>query len=141
MVCPCLGSQRAGLIIPIDSVLDSLPVPPAAPRVTSGDYPEGDSCGTMCFREIDDDSKVTRPSHRLPQYSQGRQEASVEWVEPDIDELRCILEIIPDTLPCGLAKLVRKPCREVLCATPSASSIFAERQTGVHSTTDTHSRR
>jgi hypothetical protein len=35
------------------------------------------------------------------------------WEDPEIDELRCILDIIPDTVPCGLAKLVRKPCREV----------------------------
>ncbi|KAI9462879.1 hypothetical protein BJY52DRAFT_1255768 [Lactarius psammicola] len=57
----------------------------------------GEPCGSMCFRGIDDTFG----------------EASVEWVEPDIDELRCILEIIPDTTPCGLAILVRKPCREV----------------------------
>jgi histone-lysine N-methyltransferase EZH2 len=78
-------------------VMQFLPVPQTAPRVTSDDYPDGESCGSMCFREIDDTSG----------------ESSVEWVEQDIDELRCILEIIPDTLPCGLAKLVRKPCREV----------------------------
>jgi hypothetical protein len=37
----------------------------------------------------------------------------VEWGDAEIDELLCILEIIPDTIPCGLAKLVRRPCREV----------------------------
>lgn len=35
------------------------------------------------------------------------------WEDPVIDELRCILDIIPDTIPCGLATLVRRPCREV----------------------------
>ncbi|KAH9025966.1 hypothetical protein EDB85DRAFT_1981141 [Lactarius pseudohatsudake] len=76
---------------------DFPPVPPTTPRVTSDDYPEGESCGSMCFREIDDIFG----------------EDSVEWVESDIDELQCVLEVIPDTLPCGLAILVRKPCREV----------------------------
>ncbi|KAH9047475.1 hypothetical protein EDB83DRAFT_1463014 [Lactarius deliciosus] len=33
---------------------DFPPVPPTTPRVTSDDYPEGESCGSMCFREIDD---------------------------------------------------------------------------------------
>ncbi|KAF8268570.1 hypothetical protein EI94DRAFT_1800296 [Lactarius quietus] len=64
-------------------VLDSLPVPPTAPRVTSDEYPKGDSCGSMCFRDIDDTFMGV----------------SVEWVEPEIKELKCILEIIPDTLP------------------------------------------
>ncbi|KAI9444046.1 hypothetical protein H4582DRAFT_2095391 [Lactarius indigo] len=76
---------------------DFPPVPPTAPRVTSDDYPEGESCGSMCFREIDDTFG----------------EDNVEWMESDVDELQCILEVIPDTLPCGLAILVRKPCREV----------------------------
>lgn len=35
------------------------------------------------------------------------------WGDSEIDELLCILNIIPDTIPCGLAKLVRRPCREV----------------------------
>ena len=35
------------------------------------------------------------------------------WGDPEIKELSCILDIIPDTIPCGLAKLVRRPCREV----------------------------
>ncbi|KAH9954772.1 hypothetical protein BC827DRAFT_1241027 [Russula dissimulans] len=73
------------------------PVPPAVPRVASDDYPEGSSCENMCFREID----------------ATFQEDSVEWRDSELDELRCILEIIPDTVPCGLAKLVRRPCREV----------------------------
>ncbi|KAH9164584.1 hypothetical protein EDB89DRAFT_2016838 [Lactarius sanguifluus] len=73
------------------------PVPPTAPRVTSDDYPEGKPCGSMCFREIDDTFR----------------EDSVEWVESDVDDLQCTLEVIPDTIPCGLAILVRKPCREV----------------------------
>ncbi|KAH9965545.1 hypothetical protein BGW80DRAFT_756075 [Lactifluus volemus] len=72
-------------------------VPPAIPRVASNDYPNGESCGAMCFREMDETF----------------QEDSILWGDPDVDELLCILEIIPDTLPCGLAKLVRKPCREV----------------------------
>ncbi|KAH9059794.1 hypothetical protein EDB87DRAFT_1809770 [Lactarius vividus] len=76
---------------------DFPPVPPILPRVTSDDYPEGESCGSMCFREIDDTFG----------------EDSVEWMESDVDDLQCILEVIPDTLPCGLAILVRKPCREV----------------------------
>ena len=57
-------------------------------------------------------------------------------MELDIDELKCILEIIPDTLPCGLAKLVRNPCREVLCATKTiffscslnAKKVYIQRQ-------------
>ncbi|KAI0259724.1 hypothetical protein BC834DRAFT_604325 [Gloeopeniophorella convolvens] len=73
------------------------PIPPAVPRVTSDEYPDGAPCGDACFREIDDD---------FP-------EDSVQWEEPDVDELSCILEIMPDTVPCGLAKLVRRPCREV----------------------------
>ncbi|KAF8273078.1 hypothetical protein EI94DRAFT_1783169 [Lactarius quietus] len=35
-------------------VWDFPPVPPTAPRVTSDDYLEGESCGTMCFRKSDD---------------------------------------------------------------------------------------
>ena len=141
MVCFCLGSQLAGLVTPIDSVLDTLPVPPAAPRVTSNDYPNGESCENMCFRKIDDTFMVTLPDHLASQhYSQGIQEDSVEWVEPDIDELQCILEIIPDTLPCGLAKLVRKPCREVLCATTTVFSMLTERQKGVYSAPATYPR-
>lgn len=74
------------------------PSPPAAvPRVMSNAYPEGASCGEFCFREIDDTFR----------------EDSVQWESSEVDELRCILEIIPDTTPCGLAKLVRRPCREV----------------------------
>ncbi|KAI0280120.1 hypothetical protein BGY98DRAFT_965749 [Russula aff. rugulosa BPL654] len=74
------------------------PFPPAAvPRVTSSAYPEGASCGRFCFQEIDDTFR----------------EDSVQWESSEVDELRCILEIIPDTVPCGLAKLVRRPCREV----------------------------
>ncbi|KAH9164585.1 hypothetical protein EDB89DRAFT_2077985 [Lactarius sanguifluus] len=69
---------------------DFPPVPPTTPRVTSDDYPEGESCGSVCFREIDDTFG----------------EDSVEWVESDVDELQCILEVIPDTPPCGLAILV-----------------------------------
>jgi hypothetical protein len=118
MVCSCLGSQRDILLTQIDSVSESLPIPPTLPRVTSDDYPEGNSCGNMCFREIDDTFMVTFPDPVLPHCSHGRQETGVEWGEPDIDELQCILGIIPDTIPCGLAKLVRKPCREVLRATP-----------------------
>ena len=143
MVCSCLGSRRAGLAILIDSVFPALRhgVPRATPRVTSDDYPEGNSCGSMCFREIDDSFMVTLPDYILPQRSLGRQEASVEWLEPDIDELECILEIIPDTLPCGLAKLVRKPCREVLRVTPSVFPMLTECQKGVHAATATHTRR
>ncbi|KAH9059795.1 hypothetical protein EDB87DRAFT_1562822 [Lactarius vividus] len=74
-------------------------VPPIAPRVTSDDYPQGKPCGSMCFREIEIDETF--------------RDNSVEWVKSDEDDLRCILEVIPDTLPCGLAILVRKPCREV----------------------------
>jgi hypothetical protein len=141
MVCSCSGSQRAALVILINSVLCSLPVPPTVPRVPSKDYPDDNSCGSECFRKIDGTFKVTQLNHLLPQYLQGRQEDDVEWVEPDIDELRCILEIIPDTLPCGLAKLARKPCREVLYATPSVSFMLTERQTGVRPATATHPRR
>ncbi|KAI0297413.1 hypothetical protein BC826DRAFT_165885 [Russula brevipes] len=72
-------------------------LPPAVPRVASGHYPEGSSCGGMCFREIDSAS----------------QQDDVVWEDAEVDELRCVLEIIPDTIPCGLAKLVRRPCREV----------------------------
>ncbi|KAH9974853.1 hypothetical protein BJV74DRAFT_183098 [Russula compacta] len=71
-------------------------VPHTVPRIASDDYPEGSSCGTTCFRETD-----------------STFQHSIEWGEPEVDELRCILEIIPDTVPCGLAKLVRRPCREV----------------------------
>lgn len=71
MVCSCSGLQRAGPLIPIDSVFTFLPVPPATPRVPSDDYPEGDSCGSMCFREIDDTFMVTQPDHLIPQYSPG----------------------------------------------------------------------
>ncbi|KAF8488924.1 hypothetical protein F5888DRAFT_1909582 [Russula emetica] len=74
------------------------PSPPAAvPRVMSNAYPEGASCGRFCFRDIDDTFR----------------EDSFRWESSEVDELRCILEIIPDTIPCGLAKLVRRPCREV----------------------------
>ncbi|KAI0253462.1 hypothetical protein BJV78DRAFT_211135 [Lactifluus subvellereus] len=73
------------------------PVPPAVARVASDDYPKGVSCGGMCYREMEE----------------AFQEDSVQWGDPEIDELSCILEIIPDTVPCGLAKLVRKPCQEV----------------------------
>src|ERR1700761_1452843 len=72
MVYFCLSSQCAGLVTLIDSVLDSLPAPPVAPRVTSDDYPEGESCGSTCFRKIDDTFMVTLPDHLAPQhYSQG----------------------------------------------------------------------
>ena len=141
MVCSCLGSQRDSILVTqIDSVQESIPVPPTLPRVTSDDYPEGNSCGRMCFREIDESLMVTFPDLVLPHYSQRRQEATVDWAEPDIDELQCILEIIPDTVPCGLAKLVRKPCREVLRSTPSVSYLLTEHKTGVYSETATHSR-
>ncbi|KAI0302826.1 hypothetical protein B0F90DRAFT_1667436 [Multifurca ochricompacta] len=66
------------------------PIPPTVPRVASNDYPDGPSCGSMCFQDIEDTF----------------QEETVKWSDSDIDELRCILEIIPDTTPCGLAKLV-----------------------------------
>ncbi|KAH9988149.1 hypothetical protein BJV77DRAFT_1023147 [Russula vinacea] len=78
--------------------VDGFASPPAAvPRLTSEDYPEGATCGSLCFREIDSTFR----------------EDSVQWGSSEVDELRCILEIIPDTIPCGLAKLVRRPCREV----------------------------
>ncbi|KAF8466499.1 hypothetical protein DFH94DRAFT_781237 [Russula ochroleuca] len=80
------------------NTIDDFASPPAAvPRLTSKDYPEGASCGSLCFREIDS----------------SFQEDSVQWGSSEVDELRCILEIMPDTIPCGLAKLVRRPCREV----------------------------
>ncbi|KAI9444047.1 hypothetical protein H4582DRAFT_2190030 [Lactarius indigo] len=93
-------------------VWDFPPVPPTAPRITSDDYPEGKPCGSMCFREIDDTFL----------------DNSIEWVESDIDDLQCILEVIPDTLPCGLAILVRKPCREVLYASAIEFSVLIECQ-------------
>lgn len=35
------------------------------------------------------------------------------WEDWDWEEFRTILEIAPDTPPCQLAVLCRKPCREV----------------------------
>lgn len=37
----------------------------------------------------------------------------IPWEEWDWEEFKTILEIAPDTLPCQLAVLCRKPCREV----------------------------
>ena len=41
------------------------------------------------------------------------------WEDWDWEEFRTTLEIAPDALPCQLAVLCRKPCREVrLYASP-----------------------
>jgi hypothetical protein len=37
----------------------------------------------------------------------------VPWENWDWEEFRTILEMAPDVLPCQLAVLCRKPCREV----------------------------
>jgi hypothetical protein len=75
--------------------------------------------------------------------SHDLQEDSVQWGDPEVDELLCILEIIPDTIPCGLAKLVRKPCREVLKLPQLVRPILYSLNppTGVHSAPTSHSRR
>lgn len=53
---------------PINAVQEFPPVQSTAPRVTSDGYPEGESCGGMCFREIDDTFGVMLPNHLPPRH-------------------------------------------------------------------------
>ncbi|OAX40547.1 SET domain-containing protein [Rhizopogon vinicolor AM-OR11-026] len=71
----------------------------ARPKVTSQSMrlSEGEPCGEECFR-LTDDSYLDK----------------VYWEnESDTETLKTILSISPDLLPCQLADLCFKPCREV----------------------------
>lgn len=54
-------------------------------------------CGPGCFRNIE----------------RGDMSEEIPWEDWDWEEFKTILEIAPDSLPCRLAALCRKPCREV----------------------------
>lgn len=91
---------------PTDEILqwnltgDSWPrQPPPIAIKTAGDLwreCEG-PCGPECFRNIE----------------RGDMSEEIAWEDWDWEEFRTILEISPDALPCRLAVLCRKPCREV----------------------------
>ena len=143
--CPhhgrCLSCSQRLVDYIHNSAQEFPPLPPAVARVASNDYPEGVSCGDMCFREIDEAFQVKFVWSLISVLLTDYQEDSVQWGDPEIEELLCILEIIPDTVPCGLAKLVRKPCREVLMLPQLAHPILNGSPTGIHSAPTPHSRR
>lgn len=48
----------------------------------------------------------------LPVFIDSVQQKSAAWDESELRALEGILNITPDLLPCDLAVLCRKPCRE-----------------------------
>lgn len=72
--------------------------PPPAMKTTGDLWRECEkACGPKCFRGIE----------------RGDMSEESPWEVWDWEEFRTILEIAPDALPCQLAVLCRKPCREV----------------------------
>ena len=62
------------------------------------------------------------------------------WENWDWEEFRTILEIAPDALPCQLAVLCRKPCREVRYYLPWIVTL-TEIRTGIYPQDGGHKRR
>ena len=79
---------------------DSYPrqAPPTATKAAKDLWRECENpCGPKCFRNIE----------------RGDMSEEITWEDWDWEEFKSILEIAPDALPCQLAVLCRKPCREV----------------------------
>jgi hypothetical protein len=72
--------------------------PPTVTKTTGDLWRECErSCGPRCFRNIE----------------RGDMSEETPWEDWDWEEFKTILEMAPDALPCQLAILCRKPCREV----------------------------
>ncbi|KAF9521962.1 hypothetical protein CPB83DRAFT_152007 [Crepidotus variabilis] len=74
---------------------------PRAPKIPYSKLGDTTSrpCGNRCFLE---------PSSSVDLLVHG-----TAWDSNDIELLHCILKFSPDILPCDLAMICRKPCREV----------------------------
>lgn len=97
------------------------PIEPAKATETneSMKLSEVEPCGALCFKLQDFDSEeknlLVRPPLQLiyNTFAHSTQESS-PWSNPDdITMLEGILKLTPDTIPCDLAIICRKPCFEV----------------------------
>lgn len=76
----------------------------------------GESCGDDCFRLMDeqDNLHMVRAFVLWVPMSVTSMQEEVQWEDPaDIGILEGVLKLCPDTMPCDLAVICRKRCREV----------------------------
>ena len=89
------GGNQSGVFVEDSWPRQALPT---ATKTTGDLWRECEkACGPKCFRNIE----------------RGVMAEETPWEDWDWREFRTILEIAPDALPCHLAVLCRKPCREV----------------------------
>jgi hypothetical protein len=81
---------------------------------------EVEPCGALCFKLQEFDSEennlLVQPKLQLfyNPFAHPPPQESSPWSKPDdITMLEGILKLTPDTVPCDLALICRKPCFEV----------------------------
>ncbi len=96
---------------------------PVAPSIDPEKLGEAvmEPCGRNCFMHpTTGDSAIVRPPVAHNTSSPKFHGQGSLWTPTDIETLHVTLDYAPDTLPCDLAVIVRKPCCEVRHPAPWA---------------------
>ncbi len=114
--CACFKFSPSPLVLnELIAVQVRTPVP-VAPKIDPEKLGEAvmESCGRNCFMHpTTGDSTIVRPPVVHNTSSPKFHGQGSLWTPTDIETLHVTLDYAPDTLPCDLAVIVRKPCREV----------------------------
>lgn len=109
-LCPMLADDLVQATV-------NLPILPTRPQKISTEIQlqPGRPCCSECFRKAGDVLEVRNPHLPVLMKPKCRQFTEVAWADDTvaINNLRALLDLMPDAAPCDLAVILRKPCREV----------------------------
>ncbi|KAG2009911.1 Setd1a protein [Coprinopsis cinerea AmutBmut pab1-1] len=80
------------------------PIQEQRPKKPLAKFADGQRCGDFCYRRIPREHRTHEELVKL----------GLDWTQTEIALLSDILKLSPDSSPCDLAVICRKPCMEVL---------------------------